>query len=455
MQVEAQQVAGGQRARAHQPRRRQALDRARGAEGQRRRQGRARRLVDARRGSPTSRTTPRASRAARRCRRRPGATKPRGRTPARRSTRRPASTARRVSSPSRPRNSAAGLLRRGAAAEARCWKPCWAMASPRAGALGQPLHHLGPAVVEGVQVGRRDDEQRHALDPVVVEPVADERAALEGRGLDVVQGDGDRARAPHAAQLAQVVELLGEEPVPAQAPGTARPRRRGPARAARAAAMAAASPSVSPGAKRCARSPRSPRARRRRAGHDARAAGRGLERDEAEGLVLAGHDHAARARRTRAPGARGRRRTGWKATRRAMPQRPRAAAQRVLGRARADQPQRPRVVRARRGLQQPEDALLARQPPDVEDVVAARDAGLRAEGVVQAQAQREARLAPAVGLGVDDGGDRVDRRVGVAQPRAEERLPRARRARACRRRRARPSRGGRPPPWPRARGRPR
>ena len=208
MQVEAQQVAGGQGARAHQPRRRQALHGARGAEGQRGRQRRARRRVDARRGSPTSRTTPRASRAARRCRRRPGATKPRGRTPARRRTRRPASTARRVSSPSRPRNSAAGLLRRGAARRGAVLEAVLGDGVAARGALGQPLHHLGPAVVERVQVGRGDDEQGHALDPVVVEPVADQRAALEGRGLDVVQGDGDGAGAPQPARAGR--QLLGE-----------------------------------------------------------------------------------------------------------------------------------------------------------------------------------------------------------------------------------------------------
>jgi phosphoglycerate dehydrogenase-like enzyme len=47
---------------------------------------------------------------------------------------------------------------------------------------------------------------------------------------------------------------------------------------------------------------------------------------------------------------------------------PRAAAQRILGRARADQAQRPRIVGARRGLQQPEDALLARAAHDAGDV---------------------------------------------------------------------------------------
>ena len=125
------------------------------------------------------------------------------------------------------------------------------------GALGQPLHHLGPAVVEGVQVGRRDDEQGHALDPVVVEPVADQRAALEGRGLDVVQGDGDARRARVMPPARAGRRAPRRRAGPSAGASTAPPRRRGSGRAARAAAMAAASPSVSPGAKRCAMSPRS------------------------------------------------------------------------------------------------------------------------------------------------------------------------------------------------------
>jgi len=60
------------------------------------------------------------------------------------------------------------------------------------------LDHVGPTVVERVQVGRGDDEERDPLDAVVLEPVADQGAALERRGLDVVHGDGDRAPASHA-----------------------------------------------------------------------------------------------------------------------------------------------------------------------------------------------------------------------------------------------------------------
>ena len=225
--------------------------------------------VDAHEARPPLERRRRASRAARRCRRRPGATKPRGlhagepQDAAAGLDRAPRLVAveaeelgRRVAAPRR--------RRRGAVLEAVLGDRVAAR-----GALGQPLDHLGPAVVEGVQVGRRDDEQRHALDPVVVEPVADERAALEGRGLDVVQGDGDASRcAASCRQLAQVVELLGEEPVPAQAP--AQRRRRGRVRAAPRARRRwrLASPSVSPGAKRVRErrraAPRSARSRRPR-----------------------------------------------------------------------------------------------------------------------------------------------------------------------------------------------
>ena len=78
-------------------------------------------------------------------------------------------------------------------------------------ALGQPAHHLGRALADRVQVAGRDHQQRDAVDAVVVEPVADHRAALERRRLDAVQRDRDRARAaapacgpgnlPHALPL--------------------------------------------------------------------------------------------------------------------------------------------------------------------------------------------------------------------------------------------------------------
>src|SRR5215218_182749 len=58
-------------------------------------------------------------------------------------------------------------------------------------AVEQPGGEVGAALEERVQVGSGDDEQRGALDPVVGEPVADQRAALERGRLDVVDGDGD------------------------------------------------------------------------------------------------------------------------------------------------------------------------------------------------------------------------------------------------------------------------
>jgi hypothetical protein len=42
-----------------------------------------------------------------------------------------------------------------------------------------------------VQLRRGDDEQRDAVDAVIVEPVAYQRAALERGRLDVVQPDRD------------------------------------------------------------------------------------------------------------------------------------------------------------------------------------------------------------------------------------------------------------------------
>ena len=161
-----------------------------------------------------------------------GSDEPARLTPASRSTRRPASTARRVSSASRPRNSAAGLLRRGARRRGAVLEAVLGDASPRAVHSASHSDDLRPAVVEGVQVGRRDDQQRDALDPVVVEPVADQRAAFEGRGLDVVQGDRDRAGARHAASSRRSSSSSREEPVPAQAP--AQRGRRGRVRARRA-----------------------------------------------------------------------------------------------------------------------------------------------------------------------------------------------------------------------------
>jgi hypothetical protein len=60
-------------------------------------------------------------------------------------------------------------------------------------ALDQPVTQLWRALSERVEVARRDHEQRHAVDAVVGEPGADQRATLERRGLDVVRRDRDAA----------------------------------------------------------------------------------------------------------------------------------------------------------------------------------------------------------------------------------------------------------------------
>jgi hypothetical protein len=50
----------------------------------------------------------------------------------------------------------------------------------------QPRAQLGRALGKRVQVACGYHEQRDAVDAVVVEPVANQRAALECRGLDVM-----------------------------------------------------------------------------------------------------------------------------------------------------------------------------------------------------------------------------------------------------------------------------
>ena len=110
------------------------------------------------------------------------------------------------------------------------------MASPRRGSPAASAR-VGEAGGERVQVRRGDDEQRRAVDAEVVEPVADERAALERGWLDVVDGDGDRAaRAPSASARDRASARSSRRRArPARPPTCARarpPARRG--RAARA-----------------------------------------------------------------------------------------------------------------------------------------------------------------------------------------------------------------------------
>ena len=76
-------------------------------------------------------------------------------------------------------------------------------------ALDQPADHLRRTLGERVQVARRDHQQRHVIDAVVVQPVADQRATLERRRLDVVQGHGDRAaRRAHGRAFGYRVRLV-------------------------------------------------------------------------------------------------------------------------------------------------------------------------------------------------------------------------------------------------------
>jgi len=70
-------------------------------------------------------------------------------------------------------------------------------------------------------------------------------------------------------------------------------------------------------------------------------------------------------------------------------QSPGACAHEPLGRSAPDQSQRPRVAASRGGLQQREDALLAREAPDVEHMIAAVDRRLRHERLMQPEAQRD------------------------------------------------------------------
>jgi hypothetical protein len=106
-------------------------------------------------------------------------------------------------------------------------------------ALGQPAHHLGRALADRMKVAGRDHQQRDAVHAMVAEPVTDHRTALEGRGLDPVQRDGDRARAPdrgasrnlahgpsaHAGRRGRAMELVAHAALLARsvaAPSSAR-----------------------------------------------------------------------------------------------------------------------------------------------------------------------------------------------------------------------------------------
>ena len=373
--------------------------------------------------------------------------------------RRPASTAATVSSASSPGNSAAappcqarsGRRSGPGGRTRRCCSPCWAIASPRSRQSSSHAASSGRRWKNGCSVGRRDHEQRHAVDAEVVEPVADQRAALEGRGLDVVQRDGERAAV--------------------DAHGTGRSRASGPARLQRAQRASSASgsarrearrgddvglarrgrarsrPAAPPGrpARTCARAAPSSRADGAVA-HATVAAplAAGLEGDEAERLELARHHDAARAGGRRARARRGRARTGSIRTRSGEPEPAHPRGDGALGRARRRRATAATAPRERRGrLEQLEHALLARR-------AARRRArgrrarrpgagGTRGPGRSAAAASRGGRCRPRVA----GGHHRVDaaRRRGAARTGTPALVERPW-GRAARRRRARPSRGG-------------
>ena len=254
----------------------------------------------------------------------------------------------------------------------------------RVDAVEQPVRELGRAGGERVQLRRGDHEQRHAVDAEVVEPVADQRAALEAsagstswsatRERAIAGSAGERVRASRSSrgQRLEVGELGGERALPAVRGGEAGGGE--PVGLGGAGALDRGEQVVgSPGAKVCderaehaartARSrtrrprrrwrrPRTRRARTSRARPASRRSGRRGRR-------------AASASRSRSCGrhadAAGRGRAGARARRRLLGGAPAPISHSGHGSA-----------RARGRLEQLEDALLAAQPAGVEDVVAAR-----------------------------------------------------------------------------------
>ncbi len=304
--------------------------------------------------------------------------------PASLSTRRPASTARRVSSPSRPTNSP--WRRPRPACNRRCWKPCWATRRPHAARSSSHSASSGRRSWNGCRsgAGMTSSVTRSTPRSSSQSRISAQRSKVAGSTScsDTAMAATDAADHGSAHQLPQRGGLGVEDASPAVAPADhggrlairlgarARRRSRGPGR--RVA-----------GTKPWPRAPIACSGGRRRARDDRRAAGRGLERDEPEGLVLARHDDAAGARvAAREPVAIARR-TGGSSRASADPSLRARRAQRLLQRPAADDPQRPRILAARGRLQQLEHALLAREPTDVQHVVAATHIGPRAERLVQ------------------------------------------------------------------------
>jgi len=85
-------------------------------------------------------------------------------------------------------------------------------------AFGEPAGHRRAALAQRMQVARGDHQQRDAVHAVIVEPVADQRAALERRGLDVVQRDGDPPAACRRRRGAPAASCIHDKHVSPPAP---------------------------------------------------------------------------------------------------------------------------------------------------------------------------------------------------------------------------------------------
>ena len=242
--------------------------------------------------------------------------------------------------------------------------------------------------------------------PRCEQPVADRPTAAERPWLDVVERDGERAAQARALDASRVGQLGRQGLVPAGDRGSA--QRGVAARASVAAARIGAAGALDraqevvrvPGPEGLDEAVEQRRRGRAVRGDDGRAAGGGLERGQPEGLVGAGEDDAARAGvLARELGAVGRR-SGCEADRaRASPE--------LAARSRSVSPAGPvpssisgqRLRRGRGRLEQVAQALLAREAPDVQDVVAAGDAGggaKRDRDRAQAQGRRAAGVDAAV-----------------------------------------------------------
>ncbi len=126
--------------------------------------------------------------------------------------------------------------------------------------LEQPRDHLRRALADRVQIARGDHQQRHAIDAMVVEPVADQRAALERGRLDPVQRDARSCARSPAHDTPRSRPRAGSRPRPlvlssiccsrrpgarAYAPRCARGRREArPERGARAAEASVRAPAA-------------------------------------------------------------------------------------------------------------------------------------------------------------------------------------------------------------------